>query len=286
VACSNICSHQFASLNTVFANISLIELDYVSPLSSELQRKVLLSLTEGEKDIAKLTADIGARNTSILHILEQFGGLDLVTKTRGFYSLSSLGAIEARICHEYFSAIEVIEKFKGFWLLHDVTGIPADFLSNIGALKDSIVIKTEASELKTVHGKFMEIIQASKKIKGISPIFHPDFILLFAQLLNQGATIELIVNSNVLNKIVSFADIALIKKYLEDDSLQIFLCEDLKITLTLTANSFSLGLFFPSGEYDDNTDLISTSTEAIRWGEKLFEVFLKNSRKVGLDKIA
>ncbi len=261
----------------------MIPLDYLSPLRSELKLKILLSLLNGDRKIAELRSDVESRDTTILHVLEEFGDLNLTTKTQGIYKLTSLGIIEAKVFKEYISTAEVIEKFKDFWLSHNVNDIPSHFLQNMGALKDSQLVRTEASELGIVHKTFMENLKTAKRIRGISPIFHPDFISLFEQLLNQGCTIELIVNSDVFNKIAGFVDLELAKKYLIENKLKIFLKDDLKIALALTEHSFSLGLFALSGMYDDSMDLLSESSEAIEWGEQFFEEAAKGSTRIALD---
>jgi predicted transcriptional regulator len=258
-------------------------LDYLSPLRSELKLKILLSLLNGERRIAELRSDVETRDTTILHVLEEFGDLNLTTKTQGVYRLTSLGMIEAKIFKEYISTTEVIEKFKDFWLSHNVDDIPAHLLLNMGALKDALLVRTEASELGIVHKTFMETIKTSKRIRGISPIFHSDFILLFGQLLDQGCKIELIVSSEVLKRITGLVELKLVKKFLIEDKLKIFLKDDLKFALALTEKSFSLGLFLKSGMYDDSMDLLSDSFEAIEWGEHLFEDAVKGSTRIGLD---
>ena len=260
-------------------------MDYMLPFRSELKLKVLLSLLKGDRKIADLRTDIGIRDTSILHVLEEFMELKLITKAQGSYRLSSIGIMEAKICKEYYSTIEVLEKFNAFWLLHKTDAIPTRLMLNIGALKNAELVCTEASELGIVHDNFVSIVLASKMLKGISPIFHPDFILYFGQLLNQGNTIELIINSAVFKKIVDSADYDLLKKYLKSNSLKLFLKEDLTMALSITDISFSFGLFSLSGKYDDSMDLISANREAIEWGEQLFEEALKSSERIGIDKL-
>jgi len=261
----------------------LVSLDYLSPLRSELKLKILLSLLNGERKIAELKSDVESRDTTILHVLEEFGDLNLTTKTQGVYKLTSLGFIEAKVFKEYMSTAEVIEKFKDFWLSHNVGDIPAHFLQNLGALKDAQLVRTEASELGIVHKTFLETLKTAKKIRGISPIFHSDFTSLFGQLLDQGSTIELIVSSEVLGKVAGVVDLELGKKYLMENKLKIFLKDDLKIALALTEESFSLGLFALSGMYDDSTDLLSNSVEAIKWGENLFDDVARDSIRIGLE---
>ena len=75
----------------------MVSLDHLSLLRSELKLKILLSLFNGKRRIAELRSDVETRDTTILHVLEEFGDLNLITKTQGVYTLSSLGVIEAII---------------------------------------------------------------------------------------------------------------------------------------------------------------------------------------------
>jgi predicted transcriptional regulator len=154
----------------------MVSLDNLSLLRSELKLKILFSLFNGKRRIAELRSDVETRDTTILHVLEEFGDLNLITKNQGVYTLSSLGVMEAKIIKEYLLAEEVIEKFKDFWLSHNVDDIPAYLLQNIGALKDAQLVRTGATELGIVHKTVLEGLKTCKRIKGISPIFHPDFI--------------------------------------------------------------------------------------------------------------
>jgi predicted transcriptional regulator len=264
----------------------VIFLDYLSPLRSELKLKILLNLLNGEKKIADLRADVETRDTTILHILEEFGDLNLITKEQGIYKLSPLGLIEAKIFKEYLLTSKVMEKFKDFWLLHNIADISPCLLLNLNALADSLLIRNEASKIGVVHKTFLETFKQSKWFKGISPVFHSDFISQFGQQVEQGSIIELIVSEDVLRNVMDVVDFKLIKKYLVAGTLKVFLNNDVKIALALTESSFSLGLFTLSGTYDDSMDLFSSSNYAIQWGERLFEDIIKSSKKINLDSLA
>jgi predicted transcriptional regulator len=258
----------------------VVSLDYLSIFRSELKIKLLLSLLNGEKKIADLRTDVETRDTTIFHILEEFGDLKLTTKSQGVYKLTSLGIIEAKITREFLSLTDVIEKFGDFWYGHDITEITTRHLLNIGALKEATLIHAKDEELGLVHKKFMEHVSTSKTIKGISPIFHSDFVSLFEQLLDKGCTIELVVDKKVLEKIMGIVDFKLARKYLSAGSLKIYLRNNLRIALALTEKSFSLGLYTLSGTYDDNMDLVSESAQAIEWGEHLFEDIVIDSKRI------
>ena len=228
--------------------------------------------------IAELKNRVQARETTLLHILKQFQNLNLVVRALGVYSLTSLGTIEAIICKEVTSTNDVIMKFSDFWLLHDISTLPTNLICTIGALKDSDLFRTEPTDLSGVHNLFIKIAKASKSLRGVSPIFHPDFVGLFTELLEQGNSIELITTNNVMEKVINIVDLGLLDKYIKNNKLRLFLNENIRFALSLTETIFSLGLFNVSGEYDDKMDLVSTSTEAIEWGQQLFEETKKLSK--------
>jgi predicted transcriptional regulator len=260
-------------------------LDYLSPLRSELRLKILLSLLSGEGKIADLRSDVETRDTTILHILEEFGELGLTTKSQGVYKLSSLGLLETKVFKELISTTEVIEKFKDFWLSHNVADIPYFLLLNLGALSKASIVRIEATNLNLVHEKIVNILKSSKRIKGISPVFHGDYVPIVEKLLKEGNSVELIFTPKVLEKASALAETGLIKKYVLEGKLKIFVNEDVKIALTVAENSFSLGLFKLNGEYDYGIDLMSESKEAIEWGEHLFEDVANRSTLIDLKSL-
>jgi predicted transcriptional regulator len=252
--------------------------DFLSPLRSKLKLKILLTLLPDGKTISELKSNVGTRETTILHVLKGFEELSLTTKSHGVYKLTSLGIIEAQICSKIHASAEVVSNFREFWLSHDVSPIPATLLLRLGALKDSSLIKNEPSDLEKVHDTFMQVLLSSKKIRGISPIFHHDYVSAVKHLLGQGNFVELVLTNSVLQKTIDSAEAELLKKYMTGGNLVIFLKEDLKVALTVTEKSFSLGLFDLGGEYDYSTDLVSLNPEAIKWGEDLFRGVVAESK--------
>src|SRR5665647_335525 len=99
-------------------------MDYLWPLKSGLKLEILLSLLKGEKKLSEIHADVESSDTTILHIIKDFEDLSLTTKSGGTYQLTSLGLLEAEMYKNASSTAEVIQKFKEFWLTHDVTALP------------------------------------------------------------------------------------------------------------------------------------------------------------------
>lgn len=259
-------------------------MEYIALLRSELKQKVLRSLLNSDKKLAELKTDIGTTETTILHVLKEFEKLGLTTKNAGVYSLSSIGRVDAQICEDSYKIGQVMKKFKDFWLLHDIKPIPASLIFKIGALRNASLVKSESSELGKVHDTFLKMMSNTKKVLGVSPIFHPDFVSVFKKVLSAGGTIELVATNEVFNKTferaISTRDAESFQNFLVKGQLRIFLLDDLKIALTVTENMVSLGLFTLKGEYDYTTDLVATDSSALQLGEEIFREYLKKAERV------
>jgi predicted transcriptional regulator len=139
------------------------KVEYIALLRSELKQQVLLSLLRSDKKLADLKTDIDSTETTILHVLKEFEKLNLTTKTAGTYSLTSLGRVEAQICEDSYNTAQVMEKFKDFWLSHDIKPLPPNLLCKLGTLQDATIVKSERSELGKVHDTFLKIMANTKK---------------------------------------------------------------------------------------------------------------------------
>jgi len=255
---------------------------YIQVFRSQLKVDILTSLLHGEKKLSALREELGSSGSTIIHAITDLETLKLTEQAEKNYRLTSLGFIEAQLIEEASSTVEVLEKHRDFWLRHDITAIPSHLLRGIGALRDSTLIQNDSTELDKVHLTFKQLLLSSRRVRGVSPIFHPDFIGAFQLMLNEGATVDLVLSRGVLEKTLTLADTQQIRDYVEKDRLRIFLSDDPRIALTVTENSFSMGFFGSNGEYDYSRDLVSSSRRAIEWGEELFRHFLKDAEKLEL----
>jgi predicted transcriptional regulator len=252
---------------------------------SELKLNILSSLLGGDKKLGALRDELGSSGSTIIHALKDLEGMNLTRQEDKHYKLTSLGVIEATLIAEAASAAEALERFQGFWLQHDVTAIPSHLLQRIGALRDSTLIKDNSMALDRVHVTFQRLLQASRRVWGMSPIFHSDYVGAFQRLLDGGATVDLILTSGVLDKTLTLADTEQIIDYVTRGKLRMFLTDRLGVALTVTENSFSMGLYTVDGEYDYTRDLVSSSPEAIEWGEELFKHHLKQARRLDMENL-
>ncbi len=255
---------------------------YLQLFRSDLKLNLVSSLFHDDKKLATLRDELGSSGSTIIHALQDLEAVNLTSKNGKEYSLTSLGVLAALIIDEINSAVEVLEKFEDFWLEHDLMAIPRVQLKGIGALRDSVLIANDSVELDKVHTTFKQLLASSRRVRGVSPILHTDFIGTFQYLLGEGAEVDLIVTGDVLKRTMDLADSAELLQYVMTDKLRIYVMDQVRVALTVTENSFSLGLFTNDGNYDYSRDLVSNSEDAIEWGENLFQHYLRDAKRLDL----
>jgi predicted transcriptional regulator len=258
---------------------------YIQIFRSELKLNLLLSLHEGGKELGELREELGSSGSTIIHALQDLESITLTHKQDKTYELTSMGKVFSIFLKEVGSIVVVLDEFKDFWLRHNVEAIPSDLLKRIGELEGAYLVKDSMTDLAKVHTTFQEILLTSRNLKGASPIFHPDYIAAFQQMLSNGASIDLILTSEVLERTMSLVDPHELSRYVQEERLRVYLMDDLRVALTVTENSFSLGLFTNNGNYDYGMDLISNSEKSIRWGEELFDKLLENAQTLDWEQI-
>ena len=251
-----------------------------------LQDDILLCLKEEQKSLAGLRTRIDARDTSVLHAIKELESKKLVRKdtVTHSYSVTSIGFMYAVMLGQVHRATDALSQMEDFWLQHDVSGIPEHLLIGISSLQDATVVRTAPSDLDAIHTKYLELLRSSRRVDGVSPIFHPDFAKTTADILSQGADIRLIVTKEVLDKIkeeVRLRDLArYARRIMINRDLEVRVRDSLKIALTVTESFLSLGLFAVDGTYDYSADLMSSHPQALEWGKRLFEHYHASSERV------
>ncbi len=254
--------------------------DYVRLPSSEVRLEIMLSLGKSQKALSELMEETSRRNTTILHALNDLADINLVTQEGKDYKLTTLGFIESTLLQYSVDMAITLQKFQNFWLTHDISGIPKKYLFQIGVLKNAALIEAQDTHIGRVHESYLDMMKSSKFVKGISPVFHPDFLHLYQNLLREGTEIELILTGDIVEEIISKVDLAEFAQYIMNGQLSIFQNDKLQVALTVTDKVISLGLFNINGIYDYNVDLIDSDPKAREWGEGLYEYYRKGSKSL------
>ena len=249
-------------------------------LCSDLRRNIIILLSEGKKSLREIREALNTSATTALHALRELEKAKIIFRDEERdYVLTKTGEILAWKISDIVDAIEALKKHESFWKQHDLSGIPTHLLEKIGCLKNSEVHRINALDIIKTHKTFLQFLKNAKWVKGVSPIFAPDYPIIFRELATTVPT-QLVLTREVLEKLLESVNKEDLKRAISECCLEIFVTEeDVKVAFTVTDSFLSLGLFSTEGVYDTTSDLISTDSRAVRWGSELFKHYQKKAEK-------
>jgi len=255
--------------------------------TSSVRIKIMICLSEGPKKTKDLREIMRIQSSTILHGITELEKQKLVSRKGDDFYLSELGEITALKLTDMIKTSISLKKFRKLWLNHEISAIPNDLLLELGDLSYSKLIEAGHDDIAKTHGIHAQIILNANEIKGVSPIFYPDYLETFDVVLNKGVKVELILTEDVLKKTIESHDpenLEHLKNLISEKQLKIWkIKEDIKAAFTVTDKAITLGLFSKKGTYDSTRFLVSDHDDAIAWCNRLFDYYLKRAQKIDLD---
>jgi predicted transcriptional regulator len=244
---------------------------------SKVRTKVMLCLMDGDKKVAEIEEMIGIRATTILHAIKDMSDAGFISKTANGYTLTSIGRMQTLLLDELVNSIVLLDQHRNFWLTHDISGVPDELLTKIGMLGQSEIISADHAELLRSHERFVTELMKARHIRGVSPIFIPDYPEMIAAAVNGGAEVSLVVTGPILDLIIA-DHYRLLNDLISQKNFRLYkLDREITIAFAVTDTMLSLGLFRDDGVYDLGKDLICIGESAIEWGMELFEYYRRMS---------
>jgi predicted transcriptional regulator len=257
---------------------------------SQVRMKIMLILKDGPKKTKQLRKLTEIQSSTIIHGINELEKQNIVSRDGDNYYLTEIGQILILKLVDMIKTMVSLKNHQKLWINHEINAIPLELLMEIGDLSDSNLVEANNIDIFKVKDMFLDMVQKSSNIKGVSTIFHPDFIETFKNILdNKEVKVELILNDAILKKTIKSINPNNLKDFLKLSSkgnLDIWILnEEARIAFTVTEKYLSLGLFTKGGGYDSSKDLFSENPDAIAWANKLFEYYRKKSDKIELKRL-
>lgn len=246
---------------------------------SEMRSNILISLNEGKKSLGELRKELNIVATTALHALRELeeNGLVLEDKDRR-YLLTDIGRIIVLKLIDFSNAAEVLEKHKRFWLEHDLSGIPVNFLKKLDVLYNSELIQSTITPDRVQRFIIGIFESAEEEIIGISPIVTLDWAEAIFERANSNVKISLIITDDVLkisseNKFKNYSPIS-------HPNIHLWINNNLRLSIVSNRKTMALSLFNNKRRSLDINEILACSDPAaLKWSERLFNEFKKKSQK-------
>ena len=250
---------------------------------SDLRGNLAKALRNGKKmTLSELSEHVGASSPACVHALRELTKEHVTRQDeKRNYLLTNIGEIVTRKFKEINATITALSEHRQFWLDHDLSDIPEPLLDKIGYLADSHILSSTATDLFSVFNAFFTLLENSKEIRGISPIFIGDMTTLFIKLVDKKIDpIELIFTPDVLDATLKTAPKKELENALKKNLKLLKIEKQPNFADTVTDYFFFIGFFKPDGQFDWSSGLLSYSPEALAWGQELYAYYVEKAEPV------
>lgn len=256
-------------------------------VKSKIRLKIMFSLLEGPKSMKEINETHNLSFATISNNMKRLVEENLVKKVENTFEITSFCKLKLDSIIDFQQSTTFSNRFEDLLLDHDISGIPDFLIQDMGVFFDSELVQSTPVDIYKTHNTFINLLSESKEIFGVSPISHPDYTVLFQDLIKTDVNSCLILTDDIIKRTVTTADLKTITGSITNKNLEIRRYSgDLKIAFTVADNFVSLGFFSDDGTYDQNRDLVSKNKDAIDWTKRLFDYYYQRSEKVGITNLA
>lgn len=245
-----------------------------------LRMKVLHCLTENDElNTLTMSKRLGLHQSSISHVIRDLVAERLIFKTSRGYRLTNMGRVYTGYLDNFDEILDSLDRHRDFIIDHEVSGIPANHLAMIGLVlrgRDSM----PANKMKPYHkNEFLrDRLKSSRKICAVLSTLVPEQLAAALEAAKKGAQIKAILSREVLNSLKKDF-IGLFDDALRCKTVEIYVNDDARLSLSITDRNLFLGLHRLDGSYDSDNLIICDDEDSMIWGRAVFSHLLKAARR-------
>ena len=245
-------------------------------INSEIRLKILGCLYNSGASIKQIEAKTDYSYSSILDNINKLEQKEFIYNIDDkFYLYNKTRVKLTNIL--YFNKSAKFLRENADFLNRSLIDINVDTIKDLSALEGSRLIESTSTDLFKATEIFQRSLMGFKFLKGIFPYFHPRHDDIISYWIDNDCTVELIlpdeVSEAVKNFIIDYVPKSpgvknrFVKLKPNDHNIQ--------FAFTVSDKCLVLALYTKSGQFNQNSVLVSTNPEAITFGLNLFEEYEK-----------
>jgi predicted transcriptional regulator len=243
-------------------------------LSEKRNSFMLMLLEEGETDMQKFRESHGVTPSSMLPQIKKLREEGMVHKNdNGIYSLTTIGRLIVSNMVDLSLVFHVFDQNPSYWYSRDLSLIPDYLLDRIGELGDLTFIEPDLDHMYELPEMLILSLKKSSCVKAIVPFFHPMQIGLYADLVDSGKSLDLLLTESVYSMLQKDYT-QKIHALQSSENVSIMVCEDSvkPVSMNMGSNFVYISLLNSSGKYD-HRDIFGSDESAVRWANALLEYY-------------
>ena len=242
------------------------DIDYVT--GSAIRERVLRSLCEQSATSKELCERLDGSQSGIYAAATDLADQYLIERSDDKrWHPTSLGVVIADAISRQRRLESAIAADRKYWRRHDVTSLPTPFRETLHALGQCEVIRAPSSNPQRVLQRIHERVTAAEEVIAASPIHIPDYEVALTEAAERSASgLRLIIDRSVVREV--YGDSEAVSAFYADIEVRIL---DIDVAVGVVDGKLLLSLPTNDGRYDLRSHIVSLDSDAVEWGEHLFE---------------
>ena len=243
-------------------------------INSEIRLKILGCLYNSSASIKEIEEKTGYSYSSILDNINKLEQRNFIFSIEDKFYLFNKTKIKLTDVL-YFNKACVFLKENYDFLNFSLIDINADTIKDLSALKGSKLIESNHVDLFKATEIFQRSLMGFKFLKGIFPYFHPKHDDIISYWIDNDCTVELILPDEVSEAVKNFIiDYVPKSPGIKNRFVKLKPNDhNIELAFTVTDKCFVVAFYTKNHQFNQNTVLVSTNEEAIKFGLKLFEEY-------------
>lgn len=231
-----------------------------------------------------LRNQLGVKSSNLSQILLRLEKMNFVEREGDVVRILPKGLFLLEICEVSSRFERVFDRLGDLVNELDIGDIPEWLISRLYEL-DPVEVVDVGHDFLEPHREFLSTLANARRIKGYTPVFFREHVNFFLDLAEKDNELEIIVSEDVFKKILTDFSTEF-QRGLSLDNVRFYVSEKkFRFAFAVAENILSISFYLRTGVFDYKRDFLCRGSDAVRWGNDLFEFVRKNSQLVDKQKL-
>jgi predicted transcriptional regulator len=247
--------------------------------ASGKRKGVLQLLKDGPQEMEYLLTSLDTTRQALLPQIRTLEEHYLIDQHKDTYQLTIIGKLLVDKMAPFLETIEALEANINYWGTHNIDFIPPHLLKRIKEMKNCEIINPPFTDLYSLHTSF-HLNRKTESMYKVTNFLYPDYCTIFADLIDNGVTVNYIVSKELFDKIKT-EHCKNFEGFIKSKFFNLFICDKKIDFLFFTFDDFHIviSLLKKDGDFDSKFILCSTQ-DALKWGKDMFDYYLNDSVQI------
>ncbi len=247
---------------------------------SGVRKELLLYLDDGPRSLSEIRECFDTTSPEVSPRIKELIENGLIKFEDRKYHMTPMGKTIVKNFRPFLDTVNVFDQYRDWWNEHDLSSIPEEMRYRIGEIKNYFIIEDDPSDMDRTRAEFINIINRSKNIVGVSCIYVDTLPELCINAIRNNKSISIVITNQIYATIKKDYP-EMLSEFLKSENAELYVADDdIKVSQIVSDDCLYITFNIKNGKFDMYSNLVSNDPSSIKWGRDLYEYYRINSIKI------